>query len=241
MVRLRAIHIVAISLIIAMFLISVLLVLLAHYGLFTALLFSFLNIIGATFPPTESLLDPQNPFILTSIALGGIANVAFTITFTTIFYQILSSFDLRYSLVKQRLRGLSNHVVITPINGMGLELAKKLKANKVPFVFIDENMYNVRKTLKNGMLALHGDPTTQSTLIEAKIDSAMVLYALYDDDIKNTFVTIEAKRGGKRVSVISRIKRLEDIPKMEKSGARRTILPEAAVGIELSDFLVANS
>jgi hypothetical protein len=40
---------------------------------------------------------------------------------------------------------------------------------------------------------------------------------------------------------VSRIKRLEDIPKMEKSGARRTILPEAAVGIELSDFLIANS
>jgi voltage-gated potassium channel len=224
-----------------MFLISVLLVLLANYSLFTAILFSFMNVIGATFPPTESLLDPHSPFILASITLGGLANIAFTITFTTIFYQILTSFDLRYAFVRQRLRGLSDHVVITPINGMGLELAKRLKANKIPFVFIDESMANVRKALKKGMMALHGDPTTQAALNEARIDNAMVLYALYDDDIKNTFVTIEARRGGKRVRVVSRIKRLEDIPKMEKSGARRTILPEAAVGIELSDFLIANS
>ena len=240
MVKLRAIHLISIGLIIVIFIISVFLVLLANYGIFEALLFSLLNIIGATFPPTESLLDPRSPFILASVALGSIANVAFTITFTTIFYQLLVDLDIRYFLSKQKLRGLSNHVIITPVNGIGLELAKNLTEIRMPFVFIDEDMSDVRRVLKKGMLAVHGDSTKPGALSEARIDNAAVLYTLYDDDIKNTLVTIEARRGGKRTRVISRIKHLEDIPKMEKSGARRTILPEAAVGVEMSDFLVAN-
>lgn len=241
MVRLGAIHFILIGLIVVIFFASMILVLLANYGMFEAVLFSFLNIIGATFPPTETILDAKNPFILASVALGGIANVAFTITLGTLFYQILVSFNIRYYLAKQRVRRLSDHVVITPINDIGFELAKKLTASRVPFVFIDENMSAIRKTLKKGMLAVHGNPAEPAVLNEARIDKAIALYTLFDDDIKNTFVTIEARRGARRVRVISRIKRLEDIPKMEKAGARRTILPEAAVGIEMGDFLISNT
>lgn len=241
MVKPRAIHLLSIGIILAIFLVSTLLVFLANYGLFTALLFSFMNVIGSTFPPTASLIDAKSPLILASVSLGVIANVALTITLTTIFYQILVGIDIRYVIAKQKLHGLSNHVVITPINGIGLELAKKLRASRIPVVFIDESLHEVRKALRKGLLAVHGDPTKQDALNLAKIDNAIALYTLYDDDIKNTFVTIEARRGGKNTRVISRIKRLEDIPKMEKSGARRIILPEAAVGIEISDFLVANA
>ncbi len=54
-----------------------------------------MNIIGATFPPADTLVDAQSVYILTAVALGGIANVAFIITFTAIFYQMLSNMDLR--------------------------------------------------------------------------------------------------------------------------------------------------
>jgi voltage-gated potassium channel Kch len=240
MIRLRAIHIIAVAIIIAIFIVSTLLVLLANYDLPTSLLFSFLNIIGATFPPTSNLIDAHSPFILSSVALGGIANIAFTITFTTIFYQFLSGIDIRYSLMRQKIRTISRHVIITPINGMGLELAKRLKENKIPALFIEENKMTIKKNARNGILMMHGDPTNADTLTEAHADKALAIYALYDNDIKNTFITIEARKIG-NTKVISRIGRLEDIPKMERSGARRVILPEAAVGIEIGEFILANS
>ncbi|MGA3020728.1 MAG: NAD(P)-binding protein [Candidatus Micrarchaeales archaeon] len=240
MIRLRAIHIVAVAIIIVIFIVSTFLVLLAGYDLPTSLLFSFLNIIGATFPPNSNMIDAESPFIFSSVALGGIAKIAFTITFTTIFYQFLSNIDIRYSLMKQKIKTISRHVIITPINGMGLELAKRLKESKIPTLFIDENKTTIKKNARRGILMLHGDPTNADILAEAHIDKALALYALYDNDIKNTFITIEARRMGK-MEVISRIGRLEDIPKVERSGARRVILPEAAVGIEIGEFLLANS
>ena len=241
MVKLRAIQIASILLIVVLYLVSTALTMTQGYSLFSAGIFSFMNVIGATFPPVSSLVDAPNAFILLSLTLSGIANIAFTITFATIFYQLLVSADVRYALTKQKLRRISNHVVITPINGMGKELAARCREAKMPVVFIDENKYEVRKMHAPGILAIHGDPTKQDTLKEARIDKAIALCTLFDDDIKNTLVTIEARSGGMQTRVLTRIRHLEDIPKMERSGARRIILPEAAVGVELSDFLVANS
>ncbi len=241
MVKLRAVHLVSASFVVIIFLVSVMFVLLANFNLPTSVLFTLMNILGTTFPPNADLVDAQSPFILASVALGGIANIAFTITFTTIFYQILVSIDIRYAFVRQRIKGVSNHIVITPINGMSLELSRKLRENGLQYVFIDENKSLVKKMVHSGTMAVHGDPTKPDVLEQARTDKALAVCTLYDDDIKNTFVAIEARRGGKRIRVMSRIKRLEDIPKMERSGARRVILPEAAVGIEMSDFLVANA
>jgi voltage-gated potassium channel len=240
MVRLRAIQIASILLIIGIFVASTVLIMLDNFGLFAAALYSFMNIIGATFPPSNSLIDANNPFVLLSLTLTGIGNIIFTITFATIFYQILVSVDVRDALARQKLRGMSDHVIITPINSIGLELAKKLKESHIPFIFVDDNKYEVRKAHNMGAMAIHGDPTKEDTLLEARTYRAKAICALYDDDIKNTLVIIEARRGAGQIRVLTRIKHLEDIPKMERSGARRIILPEAAVGIEMSDFLVAN-
>jgi voltage-gated potassium channel len=239
MVRLRAVHFIAIAIIISVFAMSTALVALDGYPLVTALLFSFLNIIGATFPPIETIVDKESPFILVSVALGGIANIAFIITFTAIFYQILSNVELHSFFFAHRLRKISKHVVITPINSMGIEFAKTLKENKIPFLFVDENKYAVRKALRQGLLAFHGSMTDTNTLEKANATASLAVYALYDDDIKNTFVAIGARKIGRNVKVISRIKHIEDIAKMERSGARRVILPEATIGIAIGDFLVS--
>jgi voltage-gated potassium channel Kch len=241
MVKLRAIHLIAVMLIVVIFIVSTVLTMLAGYPPFTSMLFSFLNIIGATFPPADTLIDAQSVFILTSVALGGIANVAFIITFTAIFYQMLSGVDLRSAFVREKLRGISKHVVITPINAMGLDLAKKLRESKVQVVFIDENKFAVGKALRQGLLAIRGDPADSDSLDRAKAVDARAVYTLYDDDIKNTFVAIETKKLGRKVKVISRIRRMEDIPKIERSGVSRIVLPEAAVGVSMGEFLMSRS
>ncbi len=94
------------------------------------MLFSFLNIIGATFPPSLGLVDTKNPLVLTAVALGTLGNLAFTIMFTTILYQILSGMDLKYFFSRQRIRRVTKHVIMTPINGIGLELAGGSRAGR---------------------------------------------------------------------------------------------------------------
>jgi voltage-gated potassium channel len=244
MVQLRAIHVIAAGAIIVIFAMSTALVAMAgaQYGnVFTAALFSFLNIIGTTFPPNALLVDANNPLILSAIALSTAGNLAFTITFTTILYQIFSGIDLKYFMSRQKIRRASRHVIIAPINGIGKALARRLAENKVESVFIDGNRQIVKKAIGEGFLALHGNPASQEKLEEARISDALGVFALSDSDIENTFITISAKKANGKTPVVSRIKRLEDLPKMKRVGASRIIQPEAAVGIEIGNFLLSGA
>ncbi len=240
MLRLRAMHIFAAVAVLSILAVSTALAMLAHYSPLAAFVFTLANVVGATFPPVASMIDVANPMMLASLALAGAANIAFTIVFATVFYQILVGIDIRYSLMQRRIRGVSRHVIITPVNQIGLSLARRLVAAKMNVVFIDANRYEVRRAARHGFLAMQGDPTLQETLERARVGSAFALCALYEDDIRNTFVAIEARRNENEPPVLARIRRLDDIPKMERAGAKRVILPEAAVGIEMADFLVSS-
>ncbi len=239
MVRFRMIHLLSAAVIVVVFAASVALVYAANFGIGAAVLFSMFNVVGATFPPSASLVDAKNPFILTAVTIGAIGNIAFTIIFTTLFYQLLGSIDLRYLVSRQRIRVESKHMVITPINGIGLNLAKQVRAQGIGVVFVDNDGLRVRKAIKDGFLALHADPTQQESLLGARIGEAAVLLALDDNDIENTFVTLAARSANSRIRIISRVKRLEDISKMERAGARRVISPEVAIGEEMADFIAS--
>ena len=239
MVRFRMIHLISAATILVVFALSVALVYAGSFGLPEAALFSLFNIVGATFPPNPALVDARNPFILTAVTIGAIGNLAFTIIFTTLFYQLLSSIDLGYLVSRQRIRVASKHIIITPINGIGLDLGGQVRGQGIGVVFVDDDRQHVRKAIRAGFMALHADPTQPDALLSARIGEASVLYTLNDDDIRNTFVTLAARKANARARIISRVRRLEDISKMERAGARRVIFPEVAIGEELGDFIVS--
>jgi len=239
MVVLKLVHILSIWLLLGVFAVSAVLAFLAVHNLAYAIILSFLNIIGASFPPSPSLVDAPNPFILSSVAIGLVGNLAFTILITTIFYQLLSKTSISEWVAKQKLSKMKSHVVISPINMLSMELAKLLKNNKIPVVFIDESRRKVRQAIHSGFVAMTGDATNASTLARARLGSALAFFALNDDDLKNVLATIAAKRTNDKCSVISRISRIDDVPKLERAGARRIILPEKAVGEELGNYIIS--
>ena len=120
-------------------------------------------------------------------------------------------------------------------------MAQKLSQNKISAILVDKDGLKVRNAARSGLLAMRGDATQRSALVDSGIGKAYALFALADDDISNTFTAIEAKGLNDRCNVITRVRRLEDIPRLRRAGARRMIMPEAAVGIELGNYLVANS
>lgn len=241
MVQIRAIQVMAAAAIVIIFVVSTALVMMDNFDAPSAVLFSFLNVIGATFPPNLGLVDTRNPLVLGAVALGTLGNLAFTIMFTTVLYQIFSGIDLKYFFSAQRIRRASKHVIVTPINGIGMVLAERLAGANIRAVFVDGNMPLVRKTVRKGFMAMHGNPSNQETLLKARIQSAIAVFALGDSDIENTFITMAAKKANGRVIVIPRIKRLENLSKMKMAGAKRIIQPEAAVGAEIGNFLLAGA
>ncbi len=237
--KLRLIQLLSISLLFGFFAISVSLAFVAVHNLPYALIFGFVNLIGATFPPSKSFIDAPNIFIYLSLTIGIIGNVALTILLTSIFYQIFSKVSISEEISMHKIKGAKNHVIITPINGISLELAKTLSKNKIKYILIDVDRKKVRQTIRDGYVAMAGDASESQVLKKAQIDKASCMISLYDEDLKNAFITIAAKNACSNCSIIAKVRRIEDIPKLQRSGAKQVILPEAAVGEEIADFIVS--
>ncbi len=235
----RLIHALSVILLLAFFAASVVLAFLAIHNLAFAIIFGAINIIGATFPPTPKLIDAPNPFAYSSLAIGIIGNVILTILFTSIFYQLLSNVSIAEWLASQKIKRMKSHIIITPINGISQELARKLAENKIQYVLIDPDRRKVRHAIRSGFVALFGDAAEANCLSKAKVSASSCAFTLYEEDLRNVFTTLAIKNANSKCSVISRIKRLEDIPKLEHAGARRIILPEAAVGEALASYILS--
>jgi len=235
----RLVEYVSILLIISLFALSSLLAFFVLQNPLYAVIFGFVNILGATFPPSKILIDAHNPLVLLSIVFGIIGNIALTIFLASLLYSFLRNISIEEFWAKRRIKGLKDHVIISPINGLSLEFANLLKKSGIKYVFIDTNRAKVREAIRSGHLAIWGDAAQQNALKLANLHAALALLPLYDYDIKNVFVTTAAKSANPQCRIISRIGRMEDIPKLENAGAKRIILPEAAVGKEIADFIIS--
>lgn len=237
MVEFRAIQQFLVLILLVIFGISVVSALAAGQTPFISVFWSFMNIIGADFPPNAGLIDPTNPLLLIASTLDIQGRLIITIVLTTIFYQLLGGINIREKFVQGKIARLSKHVVIVPMEGIAMEVAKQLKGAGREFIIIEPNVHATRKLLNDGMLAINADATQQQTLERAGIKKASYLTLLGEDDMVNTLIAIEAKKLNPSIKIIARIKRQEDVGRMIRAGIGSLILPEVAVGNEIATFM----
>ncbi len=237
MIGLRAVQKLLIGLLLAIFIVSTLLIVYIGIGLMPAMLWNFLNIIGATFPIEMALVDSTNIFAFTSSVLDIIGELIITILLTSMFYQALGRINIKRGIIAHRINALNRHIVITPVNGISINIAKMLKKNRIPFVIIDPRRKDVERFIEEGMLAVQGDASQASTLAEAHIEKASNLLALEEEDIKNVLIAVTAKRINGKLRIASRIKKSEDTARMKRVGINYLVMPEVAVGDEIAGFI----
>ncbi len=235
--RLRAIQKFLIIALVIMFIISVIAVYATGESVFAAVLWSFMNIIGASFPVNLMLIDEQNLLIFFVEAMDIAGKLIVTIILTTIFYQMLEKINLKEKIASTRLRNISGHVVITPANGIAIETAKKLSKQRIDFVVIDQKPSVVNRLIDQGIFAISGDPTQVETLDRAKLRRASRLVLLDEDDVNNTMIAVEAKAMNSKIKITSRMKRQDDIARMTRAGISSLLLPEVAQADEIAAFL----
>ena len=233
----RAIQKLLFGLLVAIFLISVGAAIVANESPFIAVFWSFMNIIGADFPPNTLLIDPTNPLLFIAATIDIQGKLIITIILTTIFYQLLGRINLKEKVIQRKITKLSRHIVIAPMDGIAIEMGKKLRQAGEEFIIIEPNPRLVKKMIDKGVLAINADPTQTDALEMAGIRRASYLMLLDEDDVKNTLIAIEAKRLNGKIKIIARIKRQEDIARMKRAGIGRLILPEVAVGKEIGDHI----
>ncbi|MDE1824830.1 MAG: NAD-binding protein [Candidatus Micrarchaeota archaeon] len=237
----RAIQKILLVVLVVIFCISTGFALIAGYGIFTSVFWSFMNIIGADFPPASSLVDPHNLLLFVADGLDIQGKLIITIILTTIFYQLLGRFDLKGRVMQKKLRSMSGHVILTPADGIAVEMARKLQKFGKGYVIVEQNPHMVKKLLNEGFLVINADPAQQDSLETAGVRRASYLLLLDEDDVRNTLIAIEAKRINENLEIVARIKRQEDIARMKRAGISRLVLPEISIGDKIGEFVTETS
>jgi len=236
--RIRTVHKVLILALFILYIISVLIIWGIGYSLWVALLWNLLTFIGADFPIDFSLPDKANPLAFLSNVFGVMGSVILTILLTSFFYQMLSKINIREKVVMSRVKRLKGHFIITPANKIASYLVDEFKKNKLGFVVLDPSQKNIEMFIKEGVLAVKGDPLNIEALENANIKSAAALLLLNDDIVKNTLAALTAKRINNKIRIASRIKRADELAKMKRVGINYIVMPEVAIGDELGNFLL---
>jgi len=241
MTTLRAVQKLLIVAVVVIFAISAVALYAASKNLEVAMLMSLFNLLGSDLPASEALVDaPLLPvFLAQSVDIAG--NIMVTILLTTFLYQLLGRIDIHKRVMLSRARKLSGHSIIVQKNSITMELADKLKSNRLPFVVIEKGIRETASLEKKGYIAISGEPTEEATLREAGIEKAHAIFLLGEDDIKNALIAMTAHKLNRRIKIAARIKRLSDIPKMQRVGVSHLVLSEISVGNEIGTFVLKAS
>lgn len=129
--------------------------------------------------------------------------------------------------------GLRDHVIICGFGLGGQNIARVLKANRIPYVIIDLNEQRVRESKKTGEPIFFGDCTNTHILEIAGIKQARVIVFVISDPL-GTRLAIEAARQLSRdMVVLTRTKYVADMDVLWDQGSTEVIAEEFEASLEL--------
>ena len=144
---------------------------------------------------------------------------------------------LKQKRVKNKINGMSNHVVVCGFGRNGRQAAEKLKAYKKPFVVVERNK-QVIEDFEDEVLFVEGDVNEDEVLLEAGIDRAGYLVTALPDDAVNLFVVLSARQMNENLFIISRASQLTSLKKLEFAGANKVIMPDKIGGDHMASLVV---
>ncbi|MEZ4538091.1 MAG: potassium channel protein [Cyanobacteriota/Melainabacteria group bacterium] len=136
---------------------------------------------------------------------------------------------MRYKIVK-----LQQHQIVCGFGRTGQEVCEHFKANKIPFVVIEQDPLVAREAEDLGMLVLQGDASTDEALLDAQIARAQGIVCALPDDTHNTFIALTAKGLNENIDIVSRAANPGSEAKLKRAGARMVISPYVICGKRLA-------
>jgi Trk K+ transport system NAD-binding subunit len=130
------------------------------------------------------------------LMFAGITTTAVLVAFVA---DLLLSRRLAYSAGRRKVRELQDHMIVVGLGSFGVRVAADLKAAGHDVAVIelnDENRY-LSAAADLGIPVIFGDATLPSTLEAARIDDAVAVAVLTDDDMVNIETAIVSRERSK--------------------------------------------
>lgn len=127
-------------------------------------------------------------------------------------------------------------VILIGYGDVGRVVAKHLKRLGISFVVVDIEEKNFRDSNLRYMV---GDATREKTLIEAGVEKALLLLTCLDEDIKNIYTTLIARKLNPKLIIYSRINSKDNVDKAYKAGANYVLCLSTIAGEMLARVILA--
>ncbi|MEO9510796.1 MAG: NAD-binding protein [Flavobacteriaceae bacterium] len=144
---------------------------------------------------------------------------------------------LKKKRVKNKIKSLTDHVVVCGYGRNGQQAAEKLKAYNKSFVVIEKSK-EVIERYENEVLFVEGDVNEDEVLIEAGVEKAQYLIAALPDDAVNLFIVLSARQLNKKLFIITRASQITSQKKLEFAGANKVIMPDKIGGDYMASLVV---
>jgi voltage-gated potassium channel len=228
----------AISLLLTLVLIGVLgYRIIADYSWTDALYMTVITMATVGFKEVQPLDDTAKIFTVFLI-LASVFILGFAIAVLSEYLLRRNSLQLlKKKKVKNKIKSLSNHVVVCGYGRNGMQAAERLNAYNTPFVVIEKNKEVVEK-YENDIWFIEGDASEDEVLKAAGIDKAKYLIAAMPDDASNLFVVLSARQLNQKLFIISRASLATSQKKLFLAGADKVIMPDKIGGNHMASLVV---
>ena len=151
-------------------------------------------------------ITPIQKLFTVTLVMGGVALLAYAFTLT-IMVVTMTVEDITSGAKQRRIIAASkDHFVLCGYGRVGSAVHKELKKRNISVIIIERNKDVVEKELWEDpeVLAIPGDATDESIMIDAGIKRARGVIITTGDDVDNLFITLTAREIHPEIWIVTR-------------------------------------
>lgn len=209
----------------------------SDYGWLDALYMTVITVTTVGFMEVRPL-DAESKLFTVILITSSVFIFAYAISVITEYILSKNSAQLlKKKKMKNKIKRLTNHVIVCGYGRNGMQAAERLKAYKKPFVVI-ENDEKITEKFENDALFVFGDANDDEVLLEAGVKEAQYLIVTLPDDADNLYVVLSARQLNAGLFIISRASQMNSQNKLTLAGANKVIMPDKIGGDHMASLVV---
>jgi voltage-gated potassium channel len=183
-------------------------------------------------------LSSEGKLFTLAVILGGVATVTTTLTIGS---QILMAGQLQKFMGRRKLekeiKKIKDHYIICGYGRMGKVICREFQRKPVPFVVIEKNQETFQG-LPGDILAIRGNASEESVLLEAGIERALGLVTVASSDADNVYITLTASGLKPDIYIVARAGEAGSETKLMRAGASKVVSPYTIGGTGIANAIL---
>lgn len=184
-------------------------------------------------------LSSEGRLFTVGLILSGVGAFAYLVGS---FSQLMIEGRLQLFLEKRRMQKminkLSGHFIVCGYGRIGKIVANEIHREGHPVVVVEKDPAIVEELEASGLLFVAGDATDDNTLLSAGLLKASSLITALTSDAANVYVTLTARQLNPQLTIIARADSETHIPRLERAGADRVVLPNLIGGRRMAQSVL---